>query len=105
MKVYDARITSHESRAATQILLQEDGVRVVAFRLDAGQRVPEHSSQNSVYLAVIQGSGLFHGAGGAVEARAGDVVAYGPGEPHAIDSNAGVLAFIAFIIQGREPNS
>lgn len=84
-------------RYATALLLDEPNARVVAFRLDPFQVVPEHHSPSTVIIVVLEGEGTFTGATGEARLGAGQSAAYEPGEPHAIRAHDVALSFLAVI--------
>jgi quercetin dioxygenase-like cupin family protein len=84
-------------RAASALLHDEPHVRVVAFHLAPGQQVPAHSSDSTVLVQVVEGSGTFEGADGSERLSAGESAVYAPGEVHAIIAGDGALRFNAFI--------
>ena len=110
MNVYDARalalaaVAAHPARPATSILHDSADGRIVLFRIEPGQAVPLHSSVSSVFLVVLSGSGTVSGSNGDRAARAGDIVAYAPQEPHgmrATDVQMVIAALIAPRPSGR----
>ncbi len=89
---------SRPDRPASAILHDEASVRIVAFTLEAAQVVAPHRSSSSVVLHVISGQALFQGEGEEQLLRAGEAVAYAPGELHGIvagEEGVRVLAVIA----------
>jgi quercetin dioxygenase-like cupin family protein len=84
-------------RPASAILHDEPNVRVVAFHLQPGQRVPPHRSESTVVVQVVAGRGRFEGADGAVVLEAGEGAVFEPGEMHAIDADGEPLRFLAVI--------
>ena len=84
-------------RPGTAVVHDEASVRVIAFHLLAGQRIPPHQNASTVMVRVISGSGTFHGDEGEVVLRAGEGAVYRPGETHAIDAAGEALHFIAIL--------
>lgn len=84
-------------RPASAILHDEVSVRIVAFTLAAAQVVAPHRSASSVVLHVIDGEGLFQGESEEQRLRAGESVAYAPGELHGIAAGQEGVRFLAVI--------
>jgi quercetin dioxygenase-like cupin family protein len=87
----------HPDRPASAILHDEPALRVVAFTLLAGQRVPPHYTASSLVALVTQGSGSFQGDASAATLRPGEAAAFAPGELHAIEAGDEGLRFLALI--------
>ena len=92
-----AAVSANPSRPAATLIHDSADARVVVFRLDPGQQVPVHTSASTVLLTVITGSGVVTGAGEDHEVSAGDIIAYGAGEPHGMRAMAGQLVIAAVI--------
>ncbi|MEO9046704.1 MAG: cupin domain-containing protein [Gemmatimonadaceae bacterium] len=94
-------VSANPDRASTAILYDSDDARVVVFRIDAGQSVPLHSSDSTVLLTVVSGSGFVSGPvdGVVSEQRvtAGIVATYSPGEMHGMRADSGDLVIVATI--------
>jgi quercetin dioxygenase-like cupin family protein len=94
-------ISASPSRPATAVLHDSDDVRLVVFRLGAGQQVPPHRNGSSVMLTVLEGEGLISGEenGAPVEVRCkqGDVVTYVPNELHGMRAESGEFLLLATI--------
>lgn len=88
---------STAQRYGTRIVHQDVDARVVAFRLQPGQVVPEHRSTSTVILHVVAGQGVFCGDGGEVALVPGGAVVYAPGEVHAIRASDEGVHFLAVI--------
>jgi quercetin dioxygenase-like cupin family protein len=85
-------------RPATQLLHDESNVRVVAFHVAPGQSVPPHTSDSTVVVQVIEGSGLFRGAENEARLGPGQTAVYLPGELHSMEPvGDGCLRFLAII--------
>ncbi len=104
MKVYDASalalqaVSSNPQKPATVLAHDATDARVVIFRIEAGQRVPVHTSPSTVLLFVIEGHGLVEGADGERAVKPGDIIAYDMNEPHgmrAADERLVIAAVIA----------
>lgn len=88
---------AHPGRPATAIIHDSPDVRLVTFRIDPGQRVPPHTSASTVVLTVVSGSGTVTGGDEERDVRAGDVVAYAPGELHGMEATEETLVIVASI--------
>ena len=107
MLIYDAptiadnAVSGNPDRAATAIMHDAPDVRLVAFRLNAGQEVPMHSSTSTVILSVIHGTGVISGPiDGTVQDRevgVGTIVAYEPDELHGMRAMDEVFVVLAAI--------
>ena len=97
MNVLPAGPAARLERPSTQILHDEANVRVVAFHLLPGQKVPPHRNNSTVLVSVLEGDGLFHGGETVTTLRAGDMAVFAPGETHAIDAVDSLLRFVAVI--------
>ena len=89
---------ANPSRPASAIAHDGADARIVLFRIEPRQEVAVHTSKSSVVLVVLDGNGIVIGAEGEREARAGDIVAYAPEEPHgmrALDAQFVIAAVIA----------
>ena len=90
-------VAASPARPATAILFDSADIRLLVFRIAPGQHVAPHQNPSTVMLTVLSGEGLLSGRDGERLCRAGDVVAYEPGEPHgmrATDSELHLLAAI-----------
>ncbi len=103
MKIYDAHaaaasaVAARPERAATQLMHEAPGARLVVFRIAPGQSVPSHTNPSTVVLTVLEGRGFVAGAHGERPVSAGNVIAYEPDEPHAMRSDDTELVLIATI--------
>lgn len=78
----DLPITAEATTSRT--VVSNDAARVVAFAMDAGQELTDHSAARPVVVQVIEGRLTFTVAGQSHELDAGDVVYLAPGERHAV---------------------
>ncbi len=78
----DLPITGEATTSRTAV--SNDAVRVVAFAMDAGQELTDHSAPRPVVVQVVQGDLAFTVAGHRHELTAGDVVYLAPNERHAV---------------------
>ncbi len=94
-------VSANPDRPATAVLLDTPDVRLVVFRLAAGQEVAAHRSSSSVLLTVVSGTGFLSGEGveGPDERAcvAGDWVACEPNELHAMRATGEELVVLATI--------
>jgi len=77
-------VSSSPTRPATAVVLDTANVRLVVFRIEPGQSVAPHHNASTVLLTVLEGEGVVSGKEGDRQCRAGDVIAYEPGEIHAM---------------------
>ena len=80
-------VSNRPDRPATAIVHDSPDVRLVVFRLAAGQSVAPHRSTSSVQLTVLDGEGVLAGEaenGATTEqvCTTGDVFVYLPNELH-----------------------
>ena len=68
----------------SRTVVNNDAVRVVAFAMDEGQELTDHSTPHPVVVQVVQGELAFTVAGRRDELSAGDLVYLAPGERHAV---------------------
>jgi quercetin dioxygenase-like cupin family protein len=90
-------VAAHPERPATAVLLDTPDVRLVVFRLSAGQAVPPHRSPSSVTLTVLEGTGTLSGEDDERRCAAGELVAYAPDELHGMRATDGELLLMAAI--------
>jgi len=84
-------------RPATAIVYDSPDVRLVVFRLEAGQEVAPHRSTSSVQLMVLEGRGTLSGESEERSCDAGDVVVYAPRELHGMRALESELLLLATI--------
>lgn len=97
MKLLSCGPAPRQDRAASELLHDEPSARVVAFHLDRGQEVREHTSESTVLVQVVSGRGTFTGDARELQLGAGDSVVYAPGEPHGMRAVDEPLRFIVII--------
>jgi quercetin dioxygenase-like cupin family protein len=78
----DLPITTEATTSRT--VVSNDAARVVAFAMDAGQELTDHSAARPAVVQVIEGRLAFTVGGERHELEAGDVVYLAPGERHAV---------------------
>lgn len=81
--VHDALPISAEA-TTSRTLVSNDAVRVVAFAMDSGQELTDHSTPHPVVVQVDVGELTFTVGGDVRELTAGDVVYLAPGARHAV---------------------
>jgi quercetin dioxygenase-like cupin family protein len=69
----------------------------VVFRIEPGQEVAPHTSNSTVLLSVVKGTGTVSGATGESSVSPGDVVAYEVGELHGMKAGSEQLVIAAII--------
>lgn len=67
-------------------LVDNDRVRVVAFSLDTGEQLTEHTATMPVVVQLIAGAMRFDLAGQSHQLRAGDCVYLAANEPHSLEA-------------------
>lgn len=85
------------NRPAVAILHDEDGDRIVVFRIAPGQRVAEHTSTSNVLLTVVSGTGYVTGGHGEQQVKPGEFIAIAPREPHGMRADRDELILAAHI--------
>lgn len=68
----------------SRTVVSNDAVRVVAFAMDRGQELTDHSAPRPVVVQVVEGSLTVTVAGETHELTAGDVVYLAPNDRHAV---------------------
>lgn len=68
----------------SRTVVNNDAVRVVAFAMDRGQELTDHSAPRPVVVQVVEGDLTFTVAGERHELTAGDVVYLAPSARHAV---------------------
>jgi quercetin dioxygenase-like cupin family protein len=84
-------------RPSTAVVHDEANLRVIAFHLLPGQKIPPHHNRSTVMVQVISGEGTFIGDEAREVLRAGESAVYAPGETHAIEAGSEPLHFIAIL--------
>jgi len=73
-----------EQATTSRTVVSNDAARVVAFAMDTGQELTDHSAPRPVVVQVTHGDLAFEVAGQRHDLTAGDVVYLGPNERHAV---------------------
>lgn len=68
----------------SRVVVNNPLLRVVAFSMDEGQELTEHSSPRAVVVQVLEGKMTFTVAGETQELTAGDVVYLAPDDKHSL---------------------
>jgi quercetin dioxygenase-like cupin family protein len=90
-------VAANPSRPATATLHDSADVRLVVFRLAAGQSVAPHRSASTVTLTAISGEGFVRGGDEERSVTAGDTVVFEPNELHGMRADASELVLLATI--------
>jgi quercetin dioxygenase-like cupin family protein len=106
-------IAPNPTRPATATLHDSADLRLVVFRLAAGQSVPPHRSGSTVALTAISGQGFVRGGDEERPVAAGDTVVFEPNELHGMRAHGSDFVLLATITprpgdrsaQRREPNA
>lgn len=85
------------NRPATATLHDSSDLRLVVFRLAAGQSVPLHRSASTVALTAISGRGFIRGSEEERLVTAGETVVFEPNEIHSMRAAACELVLLAAI--------
>ena len=98
MTVLDAAPpAARPDRPATQLVHDEESVKIVSFHLLANQEVPPHRSGSTVVVQVIEGEGLFRGGDDEAHLLTGETAVFAPDEMHSMKPVGGALRFLAII--------
>ena len=90
-------IAPNPNRPATATLHDSADLRLVVFRLAAGQSVPPHRSLSTVALTAISGQGFIRGGDEERAVTAGETVVFEPNELHGMRAAACELVLLATI--------
>jgi quercetin dioxygenase-like cupin family protein len=90
-------VAANPSRPATATLHDSADVRLVVFRLAAGQSVAPHRSASTVTLTAISGEGFVRGGDEEQSVTAGDTVVIEPNELHGMRADVSELVLLATI--------
>ena len=71
------------------VLYSEHEARVVLIGLEPGQELGEHEVKENAFLIVVDGVAQVAAGGQTVDAGAGTLVRFDPGERHAVSSRDG----------------
>ena len=97
LSLADHAVSARPEKPATAIAHDCPDARSVVFRIQPGQQVPEHTSDSSVTLVVLDGMGFVSGAEGDRIVSRGDLVTYEPNEPHGMRAASTTLVLLALI--------
>ena len=89
----------HATNPFAQPLLVEQTGRILRFALKPGQSIREHNAPSSpFYVVVLQGHGRFSGGDGQSQTIGpSTLLAFAPGENHAIEALDEDLIFVGFL--------
>lgn len=73
-----------EQATTSRTVVSNDATRVVAFAMDAGQELTDHSAPRPVVVQVTEGDLVFEVGGARHDLTAGDLVYLAPSERHAV---------------------
>jgi quercetin dioxygenase-like cupin family protein len=93
-----AEAVAHADQPASALLHDSADARVVIFRIEPGQEVRVHTSESTVLLAIVSGSGTVTDAESERAVRAGDLVVYEVAEPHGMRAHEEQLVIAAVIV-------
>ena len=90
-------VAPNPNRPATATLHDSADLRLVVFRLAAGQSVPPHRSGSTVALTAISGQGFVRGGDEERPIITGETVVFEPNELHGMRAAACELVLLATI--------
>jgi quercetin dioxygenase-like cupin family protein len=90
-------VGQNPNRAATATLHDSADLRLVVFRLAAGQSVPLHRNTSTVALTAISGQGFVRGGDAERPIAAGEAVVFEPNELHGMRAAGCELVLLATI--------
>lgn len=90
-------VAPRSERPATAVIFDSADARLVVFRIEPGQSVAPHSNPSTVLLSILEGTGVVQGRDGERHVKAGDLIAYEPGETHAMRAPGERLVILATI--------
>jgi|SRR5690349_19035177 len=90
-------VAPNPKRPATATLHDSPDLRLVVFRLAAGQSVPPHRSVSTVALTAISGEGFVLGGDEERTITAGETVVFEPNELHGMRAAGSELVLLATI--------
>jgi quercetin dioxygenase-like cupin family protein len=73
-----------EAATTSRVVVNNERLRVVAFAMDAGQELTDHSSPRAVVVQMVEGVLRFTVDGDEHRLRSGDVVYLAPDARHAL---------------------
>jgi len=76
------------------VLTTDDGARAIAIRLEAGQELRDHQVRERAWVVIVDGQAEIRCGDEVVDARAGTLVTFEPGERHAIASVEGARVLL-----------
>ena len=95
--VASAAIAATGTRPATALMFDSPDLRLVVFRLTPGTSVPVHTTDSSVMLTVLEGTGTIRDEFNERVCQAGDVVCFAPREPHGMSATNAEFKLLATI--------
>ncbi len=92
-----AAVAANTTRPAMAVIHDSPEMRLVVFRVGAGQQVAPHHSRSRVMIQVLEGSGILSGGDSEMSCTRGDLVTYEPGERHGMRSDGKEFLLLATI--------
>jgi quercetin dioxygenase-like cupin family protein len=79
------------------VLASADGARAVMIALAPGQELREHEVKERAWVTVVEGRAQIASNGDSIDAAAGTLLTFAPGERHSVVSGGGarILLFLA----------
>ena len=90
-------VAPNPNRPATATLHDSADLRLIVFRLAAGQSVPPHRNASTVAITAISGQGFIRGGDEEQAVNAGDTVVFEPNELHGMRAHGSELVLLATI--------
>lgn len=94
-------VSPNESKPGTAVVHDAPSVRLVVFRIEPGQEVAPHTNNGTVLLTVLSGHGTVRGGEEFRDVGPGTVLAYAPGELHAMRANTEQFCLMATIVKSQ----
>jgi quercetin dioxygenase-like cupin family protein len=98
MQSWDLRTIELPDGSRSPVVLDsDDAARAILIGLDPGQQLGEHEVKERAFVLVVEGAVRVEAAGDGVDAGAGTLFLFTPGERHAVSSSEGarLLLFLA----------
>jgi quercetin dioxygenase-like cupin family protein len=96
----------NETKAHAQPLLANEHNRIMRFMLKPGQLLKEHQAPSSaVNIVIIQGRGIFSGAGESKELGPSSLIVFEPGEAHSVQALDQDLVFLLILKEAPDLTS
>jgi quercetin dioxygenase-like cupin family protein len=88
------------STTTSRVVVNNPLLRVVAFAMDAGQELTDHSSPRAVVVQMVEGTLRFTVAGDEQQLTSGDVVYLAPDARHALVAETPCRFVLVLVVTG-----